>query len=554
MQQKTKELLNICVASGKSMQEAQFAVDPTVRGLFDRCGELKIEIEAMDAQIKHIQSQQASEDEWDTPLPLNSSLPPVKALTKELIPESLRGWLVDVADRMQIPLEFAAVPCLVILGSLIGRKIGIYPKAYDTWIVFGNLWGKLIGRPSLLKSPAINEIRAPLEKLIADAAEAHQSNLAKFEEDQSWTKARKSAHEEELKKAAKNKGPRPENTSIEEPPEPHEKRFITNESTVEKIGEILLQNPQGILLLRDELFGWIRLLEKPGREGDRQFYLEAWNGAGSFTVDRIGRGTLRIPALCLSVLGAITPGPLSKYVLSTLSGGCGDDGLLQRFQLAVWPDVSETWENVDRPPDKKAKEKAFKIFENIGNFAPGKDQVSGVNFTPDAQQIFNAWREKLERRLRTGELTASMESHLGKFRSLVPKLALIFHVAETIGCQQPLSAVGVGELSLAIQWAEYLESHAFRIYHPADPGVDSAKALLEKIRGGHLQDGFSIRNIYHGRHWAHLENAEKAETGARILEDNGWVRCQVTSTGGRPTTKVNIHPSLKKNPQNEAGK
>jgi len=56
-----------------------------------------------------------------------------------------------------------------------------------------------------------------------------------------------------------------------------------------------------MLVLRDELSGWLRALDKPGREGDREFYLEAWNGTGSYTVDRIGRGTIHIPTLTLGL-------------------------------------------------------------------------------------------------------------------------------------------------------------------------------------------------------------------------------------------------------------
>ena len=70
---------------------------------------------------------------------------------------------------------------------------------------------------------------------------------------------------------------------------------------------------------------------------DRAFYCEAWNGTGAYTYDRIGRGTLHIRAACLSVLGGIQPGPLERYLRAVFAGR-GDDGLLQRFQLAVWPD------------------------------------------------------------------------------------------------------------------------------------------------------------------------------------------------------------------------
>ena len=63
---------------------------------------------------------------------------------------------------------------------------------------------------------------------------------------------------------------------------------MTNNATIEKIAEILRDNPDGILYYRDELMGWLRSLDKAGREADRAFYLEAWNGNGSFSVDRIG--------------------------------------------------------------------------------------------------------------------------------------------------------------------------------------------------------------------------------------------------------------------------
>src|SRR5215212_3121423 len=154
------------------------------------------------------------------------------------------------------------------------------------------------------------------------------------------------------------------------PEEPVLKRYKTEDATVEKISEILLENPRGILVHRDELSGWLRNLDKQGREGDRSFYLEAWNGTGSFDVDRISRGSLHVPALCLSILGSIQPGPLSTYVYQATKGEKGDDGLLQRFQLLVWPDPHPTWRNVDRWPDIEAKNRAYEVFRRLDALNP----------------------------------------------------------------------------------------------------------------------------------------------------------------------------------------
>jgi len=79
---------------------------------------------------------------------------------------------------------------------------------------------------------------------------------------------------------------------------------VVNDTTVEKLGELLNHHPNGLLLFRDELSGWFHTMDRPGHENDRAFYCEAWNGTSAYTYDRIGRGTVHIRAACLSVLGS----------------------------------------------------------------------------------------------------------------------------------------------------------------------------------------------------------------------------------------------------------
>ena len=100
------------------------------------------------------------------------------------------------------------------------------------------------------------------------------------------------AAREALKKSLKKENASPEEiatqaqlaTSTDNIAEPTCRRYIVNDTTVEKLGELLRDNPWGLLEFRDELTGWLRCLDKPGHEGDRAFYLESWNGVGgSFT-------------------------------------------------------------------------------------------------------------------------------------------------------------------------------------------------------------------------------------------------------------------------------
>ena len=54
-------------------------------------------------------------------------------------------------------------------------------------------------------------------------------------------------------------------------------------------------------------------LDRAGREGERAFCLQAWNGDTGHTIDRIGRGTIHVEACCMSMLGGIQPGRRSPH-------------------------------------------------------------------------------------------------------------------------------------------------------------------------------------------------------------------------------------------------
>ena len=77
---------------------------------------------------------------------LPPELHPVLPFDLELLPDALRPWISDVCERVQCPPDFVAVPVMVALGSLIGRKVRIRPKARDSWTVVPNVWGCIIGR------------------------------------------------------------------------------------------------------------------------------------------------------------------------------------------------------------------------------------------------------------------------------------------------------------------------------------------------------------------------------------------------------------------------
>lgn len=484
---------------------------------------------------------------WPNPLPLPEGLPPVEPFDHDLLPPVLRRRVEDIADRMQCPPDFPAVAMLVVLASIIGRRLRIAPKRADDWIVVPNLWGVVIGRPGSMKSPALAEVMRPLQVLETRAVEAfkqqcieHQADLLVAAESERVTretvrKMLKAGNRTAAEECA-------EEALSRESPEPVCRRYLVNDTTVEKLGEILSENPSGVLLYRDELSGFLRSLERQGHEADRAFYLECWNGDGAFTYDRIGRGTVHIAGVCLSILGSIQPGPLSDSVRDLR--GSGDDGLLQRFQLAVWPDQSSEWRNVDRLPDRAAQEAVQAIVEQLDRVAQEMtsahvDCIPTLRFSDEAQALFDQWREDLERRLRGGEEHPALEAHLAKYRSLVPSLALVLHLTERT--EGPVDTL---PLVRAIAWAEYLETHARRIYAPAiSPDMDAARALAKRIKGGDVAVRFGLREVYN-RGWSGLSTRDATSAAVQVLIDHHWLQATEEPTAGRSRTVYWVNPAV----------
>lgn len=492
--------------------------------------------------------------EFGDPQPLPDELPPVLPFDLELLPDTLRPWIRDIADRMQCPPDFLAVTAMVVLATVVGRRVGIWPKREDDWLVVPNLWGLVCARPSLLKTPALAEALNALRVLEIDAKEVFEEAQKEHAKKALVAEERKKVARDAIRKALKDKEDpekHAEEALSEDLDEPRRARFIVNDSTVEKLGEILRDSPNGVLVFRDELIGFLRGLDKEGHESARAFYLEAWAGTGRFTYDRIGRGTIDIEAACVSIFGGITPGALGPYLRVAVQGGTGDDGFLQRLQLAVWPDAPPNFVNVDRPPDREARARAYVLIRDLAHLTPemaGAEvvepgEIPALRFDGAAQDLFDEWRETLENRLRAGADHPAIESHLGKYRSLVPSLALLLHLADSGG-----GPVARQALVRAIGWAKYLESHARRIYAVAIQWeAVSARSLAQHLQRGDLESGFGLRDVYR-RGWAGLSSTDEAAAAVELLVELNWLLVTQEETGGRPRRRHWIHPQILGNP------
>lgn len=251
----------------------------------------------------------------------------------------------------------------------------------------------------------------------------------------------------------------------------------------------------------------------------------------------------------MSIIGGIQPGPLGGYLREATKNGKGDDGLIQRFQLMVYPDVSRNWINVDQWPDTEAKNQAYGVFTMLDRLDPAPigarqdsydpDGIPFLQFDEEAQNAFDKWRAVLEHKIRSGDEHPAIESHLAKYRSLIPTLALLTHLAD--GGTGPIELVA---LNMAIRWGEYLETHARRIYSVAiNPAASAAQGLAKHIHKGDLKDGFVLKDVYRPC-WTGLSSRDDAAIAVDLLIDLDWLTETHELTEGRTKTRYWINPKF----------
>ena len=236
------------------------------------------------------------------------------------------------------------------------------------------------------------------------------------------------------------------------------------------------------------------------------------------------------------MLGSIQPGRLSEYVSSAIHGGSGDDGLLQRFGMMVFPVIGSRWKNVDREPNSAAADAAFDVFERIALLNPNPSETVTMVFDSDAQDLFEEWREGFENRLRK-DLPPAIESHLSKYRKLVPAISLVCAMAD----QE--DKVSVTSLARALEWSEYLEAHAHKVYGIGRSPVEGARALLQKIKDYSITNGFSARDVQR-KGWSHLSDKESVKNAIETLEEFAYLKEVVSETEGRYKASYLINPKV----------
>ena len=452
------------------------------------------------------------------------------------------GELERLAADKGAPVDYVALSWLTVCSSLIGAKRRVVPYR-STWREPPIIWLGLVGDPSHNKSPALDPFQSILRKLEDDRLEEHEEALNVWRADCERARAEKAAWQEEVKAATKeglNTPPLP--PLAQEPAEPRRRRYSVGDVTPESMGAILVGNPQGCLMIRDELAGWVTSFDRYN-PGGRAYWLEAFGGR-PYTVDRKGSPEpLRVPYNGVSIIGSIQPAKLGDCLLSA-----SDDGLAARL-LFVWP---------ERPPfsrptataDVNAFEEAARRIDCIewGRDEEGKRTDVGVPLSPEAMDVF----DDCQRFYRDQEADAAglLKSFIGKLSGLTLRLAIASEYARWAyeGGSEPevislatMEAVGDFVSAYAIPMAA-------RVYGDAclPPVERNAATLARYIRRNKLRS-INARSVMRDARLPGLRDAGDVDPAIEALVEAQWLRADPKRAGcsvGRLSRDYLVNPAI----------
>ena len=465
---------------------------------------------------KKTESLRSSADDWEfQPFPVDA------------LPEPVRSFVDAGARAIGCDVSYLALPLLTAIAAAIGNTRRLELKR--GWSVPPILWGAIVGESGTAKTPAFQLVLRPVRERQRKALERHAEEMKRYEADLArWEKGMADW--------------RRDKNALSDPPEkpdpPRAQRFIVSDTTVEALAPILLDNPRGLLLARDELAGWIGSFDRYAGQGKSGADLASWLSmfnAESIIVDRKTGAprTIHVPQAAVCVSGGIQPAILQR----ALSLELRESGLAARLLLAYPPRKVKRWTEAGIDPVAEAK--LARLFDRLYELQPtvgddGEPRPVVVHLSDEAKAAWIAYYNA--HAAEQADLTGDMASAWSKLEEYAARLALVVHyVRWAAGDVIHETQLDVASMTAGIRLAAWFKHEARRVY--AMLGESDAerarRRLVEWIerKGGTV----TVREVQMGCRWLRGPGAAEAALEELVKAGRGtWRDVPTTAKGGRP--------------------
>lgn len=252
----------------------------------------------------------------------------------DCLPKTVRDLCTHGARSMEVDSSMLALPALVAMAGAIGGTHEVQIK--QGWTEPCILWAAVVSKSGSGKTPAQNVALKPLHLADYKLRNEQDSDMQVYEQAMRLHEAQLKAWQSRARKAAASEE-EIEGVPPIPPAKPPHLRLLAQDITSESIGELLQDNPRGIVIDYDELTGWLGSFKayRGGRGSDREMWLSV-HGAKPMRVNRVGGREVSVKRPIVSIYGGVQPGVLRR----AFSGENVDNGLAARFLLAAPPNRS----------------------------------------------------------------------------------------------------------------------------------------------------------------------------------------------------------------------
>jgi hypothetical protein len=446
------------------------------------------------------------------------------------LPRAIQRFVVIGATAIGCDPSYVALPLLVALAATIGnaRQLQLKPG----WLVPCVLWAVIIGESGTLKSPALRAVLRSIFRQQQKALAEHAEKMRQYEADLAeWDKA--------MALWKKNKSA--SNAPPARPPAPEATRLVAADVTIEALATLLLANPRGMLVVRDELAAWFGGFDRYAAKrssADCAAWLSMYN-ADPVLVDRKtgDKRTIYVPRAAVSIVGGVQPGTLRR----ALGVEHRENGLAARLLLTNPPRVPKEWRETGI--DARAESELEVLFSRLRELKPdiGDDEhirPVTIGLTSEAKGVWVAFYATHAREL--AETTGDLASALSKLEEVAARLALVLHFVRWAASDPTLvsaNEIDAQSMTAGVELARWFTHEARRVYQMLDEtDADRDQRLfvewIAAVKGGAV----TARDVQSGYRKLRAPGAAEEALNKLIMAKRGaWESVPTTPRGGRPS-------------------
>jgi len=347
----------------------------------------------------------------------------------EIFPIEIQILLEKAEETLNFPIEYLGSSILSASSVAIGNSYQV--KLKEGFIVKSNLYLALIGNAGDVKSHPLKFAFNPIEKTEKASYSNYQNELKEYN----------SLSPEEKRTKSK----------------PTYKKYILKDFTPESLISIHSNNKNGIAILSDELFGWIKNFGRYNSSGEQETYLSLWNGH-SISVDRKNDDPIRLDDTYVNIIGTMQ----TKILPELNKDNRGNNGFIERLLFSINDNPKPIlWSTNEIDNDLI---KMYQLYiERLFMLQQNDNDINSkiLEFDPEAKKALIEWQNSKRIEFIDDDVATSIQA---KYEVYAIRLSLLIQLSHWALTDKTKDTVELFAVENSIKLTEYYFNVALKVH------------------------------------------------------------------------------------------